>query len=87
MINFADRKNLLVQLFEHHGCLFEQVDLRQIKEGGEFKRKHDAKHFFYRNHYNHKDFFGPANFSCSHWHTGAEIFLKPSTQVYREVFP
>ena len=60
----------------------QKVELRKVKEGGIFKRKEDAKFEFVRNHYNKKDFFGPANFSCTNWETGNEIFLKPSTLVF-----
>lgn len=61
------------------------VELRQVKEGEYFKRKPHAKTEYIRNHYNRKDQFGPANFSCtSADDINREIFLKPSTIVYVE---
>lgn len=61
------------------------VKLRSVKEGGYFKRKPDAKKEYIRNHYNRKDAFGPANFSCTDAdNIGKEIFLKPDTIVYVE---
>ena len=59
--------------------------LRHIKQGDTFKRKPNAAATFIRNHYNRKDFFGPANFSCSDVDDmNREIFLKPSTLIYVE---
>ena len=67
------------------GDTMKQVLLKQVKQGETFKRKADAKHEFVRNHYNRKDMFGPANYSCTNWDTGNEIFLKPSTLVFIDV--
>lgn len=59
--------------------------LRHIKQGDTFKRKPDALTTFIRGHYNRKDFFGPANFSCvDSYDVNREIFLKPSTLIYVE---
>jgi hypothetical protein len=61
------------------------VELRSVKEGEYFRRKPNAKGEFIRNHYNRKDKFGAANFSCtSADDVSKEIFLKPSTIVYVE---
>ena len=61
------------------------IELRKVKEGGYFKRKPSAYTEYIRNHYNRKDVFGPANYSCSDAHDmNREIFLKPSTIVYIE---
>jgi|TARA_B100001094_G_C18152133_1_gene784274 hypothetical protein len=59
-----------------------QVLIKQVKQGHGFKRKENAKHEFIRNHYNPKDWFGPANYSCTNYDTGNEIFLKPTTLVW-----
>ncbi len=59
-----------------------QVLIKQVKQGHGFKRKENAKHEFIRNHYNRKDWFGPANYSCTNYDTGNEIFLKPTTLVW-----
>ncbi len=64
------------------GDTMKKVLLKQVKRGGTFKRKPDAKHEFIRNHYNRKDSWGPANYSCINWDTGNEIFLKPTTPVF-----
>jgi len=62
------------------------TQLRHVKQGDTFKRKPNAAATFIRNHYNRKDFFGPANFSCSYSDDmNREIFLKPSTIVYIEI--
>lgn len=66
---------------------FKQVPLNTLKLGETFKRKPNGKMTLERNHYNPKDSFGPASFSCSDQELpwgGHEIFLKPSTQVYVE---
>ena len=66
---------------------FEQVELRKLKLGDRFMRKPNGKMTLERNHYNPKDSFGPATFSCSDENLpwgGHEVFLKPSTIVYRE---
>jgi len=65
--------------------IFKQVELRKVKQGDLFKRKPSAKSYFVRNHYNPKDFFGAANFTCTNWDTGNEVYLKPSTLVFVEV--
>ena len=68
------------------GGFTKKVELRKVKEGAYFKRKPSAKTEYIRNHYNRKDQFGPANYSCSDAHDmNREIFLKPSTIVYVEV--
>ena len=68
------------------GCEYKQVALRAVKEGEYFRRKPTSAGEYIRNHYNRKDQFGPANFSCSYAEdTNKEIFLKPSTVVYVEV--
>lgn len=59
-----------------------QVLIKHVKEGHTFMRKENAKHEFIRNHYNRKDWFGPANYSCTNYDTGNEIFLKPTTLVW-----
>lgn len=59
-----------------------QVLIKHVKEGHTFMRKENAKHEFIRNHYNRKDWFGPANYSCTNYDTGNEIFLKPNTLVW-----
>ena len=64
---------------------YKKVELRKVKQGDLFKRKPSALSFFVRNHYNKKDFFGPANFTCTNWDNGNEVFLKPSTVVFVEV--
>ena len=65
---------------------FKAVAVSAVKKGGYFRRKPTAAGQYIRNHYNRKDQFGPANFSC----TGVEdmnkeIFLKPAAVVYVEV--
>jgi len=65
---------------------FKQVKLSTVKQGDYFKRKPGAKTEYIRNHYNRKDFFGPANYSCTDSEgIGREIFLKPATLVFVEV--
>jgi hypothetical protein len=65
---------------------FKAVSIRAVKQGGYFKRKPTAAGEYVRNHYNRKDQFGPANYSCSRVDdVNAEIFLKPSTVVFVEV--
>ena len=67
------------------GYNFKAIELRKVKEGACFKRKPTASAEYIRNHYNRKDQFGPANYSCSDAHDmNREIFLKPSTIVYIE---
>jgi len=72
----------------HDDIEYKAVELKSLKKGQTFKRKFDAKMTLERNHYNRKDFFGPANYSCSDenypW-GGHEIFLKPTTTVFVEV--
>ena len=59
--------------------------LSNLKQGDTFKRKPEARTTFIRGHYNRKDEFGPANFSCSDTEDmNREIFLKPNTIVYLE---
>ena len=62
------------------------VELRKVKKDGYFTRKLDAKTEFIRNHYNRKDEFGPASFSCSDVNDmNREIFLKPSSIVLTDI--
>lgn len=69
------------------GGFTKKVELRKVKEGAYFKRKPSAKTEYIRNHYNRKDQFGPANYSCSDANDmNREIFLKPSTIVYVEAY-
>jgi len=69
------------------GGYTKEVELRKVKEGGYFKRKPTAAAEYIRNHYNRKDQFGPANYSCSDANDmNREIFLKPSTLVYVEAY-
>ena len=79
------RSSPVERVTDAFGTRWEARELRKVKEGAEFKRKPHAKHEFTRNHYNRKDIFGPANFSCSNYETGDEIFLKPTTIVWVEV--
>ena len=59
--------------------------LSHLKQGDTFKRKPGARTTFIRGHYNRKDEFGPANFSCTDTEDmNREIFLKPNTIVYLE---
>jgi hypothetical protein len=59
------------------------VELRSVKEGAYFKRKADAKKEYIRAHYNRKDAFGPATFTCTDSEDiGRCIQLKPETIVY-----
>ena len=51
--------------------------------GDFFKRKETAKKVFIREHYNHKDSFGPASYWCSDVESiGDGIQLKPNTLVF-----
>jgi hypothetical protein len=69
------------------GGYTKEVELRKVKEGGYFKRKPTAAAEYIRNHYNRKDQFGPANYSCTDSEDmNREIFLKPSTIVYVEAY-
>ena len=69
------------------GYNMKEIELRKVKEGDFFKRKPTAAAEYIRNHYNRKDQFGPANYSCSDAHDmNREIFLKPSTIVYVEAY-
>lgn len=79
------RSSPVERVTDAFGTRWEARELRKVKEGAEFKRKPHARGSFIRNHYNRKDIFGPANFSCSNYETGDEIFLKPSTIVWVEV--
>jgi hypothetical protein len=57
--------------------------LRHVPEGAYFKRKPDAKKEYIRSHYNRKDAFGPATFTCTDSEDiGRCIQLKPETIVY-----
>jgi len=68
------------------GAHFLRAQLRHVNKGTEFRRKLDAKATFIRNHYNRKDSFGPASFSCTDSEDICrEIFLKPETWVFVEV--
>jgi len=65
---------------------FKAKEIRTLKEGEYFRRKPEAQNEFIRNHYNRKDAFGPANYSCTSANDiGREIFLKPATIVFVEV--
>lgn len=68
-------------------CMMKQVPLRTLKSGDTFLRKIDAQRTMIRQHYNRKDNFGPANFSCgdAFGNINYEIFLKPSTPVWVEM--
>ena len=79
------RSSPVERVTDAFGTRWEARELRKVKEGAEFKRKPHARCSFIRNHYNRKDIFGPANFSCSNYETGDEIFLKPTTIVWVEV--
>jgi|TARA_R110000822_G_scaffold14621_1_gene51220 hypothetical protein len=62
------------------------VLLKSLKQNAYFKRKETAADTLIRNHYNRKDQFGPANFSCSYTNDmNKEIFLKPTTTVFVEI--
>tara|TARA_R110002167_G_scaffold87013_4_gene235443 strand:+ start:708 stop:905 length:198 start_codon:yes stop_codon:yes gene_type:complete len=62
------------------------VLLKSLKQNAYFKRKATAADTLIRNHYNRKDQFGPANFSCSYAEDmNKEIFLKPTTTVFVEI--
>ena len=81
--------NLLLHIYE--GNLLENglkvIELRKLKEGEYFKRKSDAKKEYIRGHYNRKNDFGPASFSCTDSDDiGRCIELKPSTIVYVEAY-
>ena len=68
------------------GTQYAAVLIKSIKEGGYFKRKPDAAAVLIRNHYNRKDQFGPASFSCSYAEDmNKEICLKPTTTVFVEL--
>tara|TARA_B110000238_G_C15998855_1_gene383517 strand:- start:486 stop:824 length:339 start_codon:yes stop_codon:yes gene_type:complete len=69
------------------GYNMKAIEIRKVKEGDFFKRKPSAAAEYIRNHYNRKDQFGPANYSCSDANDmNREIFLKPSTVVYVEAY-
>ena len=69
------------------GGYTKKVELRKVEKGGYFKRQPTAAAEYIRNHYNRKDQFGPANYSCSDANDmNREIFLKPSTIVYVEAY-
>ena len=81
---------------KHHGELFtitghddieyKSVELKSLKKGAYFKRSWQGHNTLIRNHYNRKDQFGPANFSCSYANDmNKEIFLKPTTTVFVEI--
>jgi hypothetical protein len=81
--------NLLLHIYE--GNLLENglkvIELRKLKEGEYFKRKSDAKKEYIKGHYNRKDSFGAASFSCTDSDDiGRCIELKPSTIVYVEAY-
>ena len=59
-----------------------QVPLRNLQEGAIFQRKEFSDTYYERNHYNRKDQFGPACYSCTNLNSMNEIFLKPSTTVW-----
>ena len=61
----------------------KQVVISALKKGHTFKRKPDAAATYIRNHFNRKDAFGPASYSCTDtMDMNREIFLKPSTKVW-----
>jgi hypothetical protein len=67
-------------------CEYTPVAISAVKKGDYFRRKPTAAGEYIRGHYNRKDQFGPANYSCTATEdTNKEIFLKPSTTVYVEV--
>ena len=68
-------------------CMMKQVPLKSLKSGDTFLRKIDAQRTLKRQHYNRKDYFGPANYSCgdAFGDINYEIFLKPTTQVWIEM--
>mgnify|MGYP003625716941 CR=1 FL=1 len=68
------------------GCEYKPVAISAVKKGDYFRRKPTAAGEYIRGHYNRKDQFGPANYSCTATEdTNKEICLKPSTVVYVEV--
>ena len=70
----------------HDDIEYKAVELKSLKKGEYFKRSWQGHKDLIRNHYNRKDQFGPANFSCSYANDmNKEIFLKPTTTVYVEV--
>ena len=65
---------------------YQAVPLVLIKQGEDFKRSLMGHHILIRNHYNRKDCFGPANFSCTYADDmNREVFLKPTTIVWKEI--
>tara|TARA_R110000851_G_scaffold174949_1_gene321147 strand:- start:971 stop:1165 length:195 start_codon:yes stop_codon:yes gene_type:complete len=58
----------------------EQIKLNKVTARKEifFKRKADSKHAFTISHYNRCD----KTYTCENYETGAEIFLKSSTNVF-----
>ena len=61
------------------------VKLRTVKKGQEFCRKPTSEKYYVRAHYNRKDEFGPATFTCIDGDDiGRYIELKPDTIVYVE---
>jgi hypothetical protein len=63
-----------------------EIELKKVKQGQEFKRKPTAKTIYTKEHYNRKDAFGPASFTCVDTDDiGRSIELKPTTVVYIEI--
>ena len=74
-------------LREDQNMTTKSIELRKIKEGEYFRRKPDAHKEYIRGHYNRKDSFGPASFTCTDSEDiGRCIQLKPSTIVYVEAY-
>ena len=60
-----------------------QKEIKKVSQGGLFKRKPTSKKIYIREHYNRKDQFGPASYTCSDYSdTGRCIELNPKTVVY-----
>ncbi len=66
------------------GSLWYPVILKHLKTGASFKKKVDAKNSMTKGHYNRKDSFGPASFTCVSdadvWGSGQE--LNPNKLVW-----
>ena len=78
--------NLLNEMAQDIFSGLKAVELRNVKEGQEFCRKPTSKKYYIRAHYNRKDAFGPASFTCVDGDDiGRSIQLKPSTIVYIEI--
>ena len=57
--------------------------LRKLKKGDVFKRKLEAKTVFVREHFNRKNYLGPASICCTDVEDiNREVFLNPNTIVF-----